>query len=307
MKSFKNTIHLEGYVYDLNRLEKKVSGPNSKKPGTEFIQGDIYIATDDECMNTVQVHFSYVTATNSKGRPNENYNILNGLIDGTLKTVMNSSQEQAAKVRWDGRISLLDFLPRDSEEMTTTKRLDGGFMHLATTLNEEKLRNRFDTDMLITRVREVEADEDRGTPHKAIISGYIFEDYSKSILPVDYSILNEGGINYFMSQDISSKNPILTEVWGRVISQTQVSTRTTESAWGEEKVDSAQRTEKDYVITGMSKVPMEWGDESVLTANDVKEMLSKREVYLAGEKQRTLAYRNNSAVPAASATDEYDF
>ena len=44
MKSMINKTHIEGYLYE-HALEKKVSGPNSKNPGTEFISGTISIAT----------------------------------------------------------------------------------------------------------------------------------------------------------------------------------------------------------------------------------------------------------------------
>ena len=50
MKKMKNVVHAEGYLYE-HELEMKVSGPNSKKPGTEFIRGTIGVATDEELKN----------------------------------------------------------------------------------------------------------------------------------------------------------------------------------------------------------------------------------------------------------------
>lgn len=51
-KKFINQTHCEGYVYESN-LELKVSGPNSKNPGTEFINGTLSVATDDELLNVI--------------------------------------------------------------------------------------------------------------------------------------------------------------------------------------------------------------------------------------------------------------
>lgn len=51
-KKLINSTHIEGYVYE-HKLELKVSGPNSKNPGTEFINGTLSIATDDDMMNVV--------------------------------------------------------------------------------------------------------------------------------------------------------------------------------------------------------------------------------------------------------------
>ena len=52
MMKMKNETHIEGYLYEHN-LEKKLSGPKSKNPGTEFISGSISIATDEACLNVV--------------------------------------------------------------------------------------------------------------------------------------------------------------------------------------------------------------------------------------------------------------
>ena len=46
-KNLINEAHIEGLLYD-HKLEKKVTGPQSKNPGTEFISGTISVATDDK-------------------------------------------------------------------------------------------------------------------------------------------------------------------------------------------------------------------------------------------------------------------
>ena len=79
-KTMENVTHIEGILYEHN-LESKVSGPNSKTPGTPFISGTISIATDDALTNIVQVHFTYVTPTTSKGSANATYTLLQNIID----------------------------------------------------------------------------------------------------------------------------------------------------------------------------------------------------------------------------------
>ena len=68
MKAVVNKSHIEGYIYE-HTLESKVSGPNSKNPGTEFISGNLSVATDEAILNIVTVHFSYVTPTTKNGNP----------------------------------------------------------------------------------------------------------------------------------------------------------------------------------------------------------------------------------------------
>ena len=62
MRKVQNQTHLEGVLYQ-HKLQLKVSGENSKNPGTQFINGTLDLATDDAMTNIVTVHFSYVTPT----------------------------------------------------------------------------------------------------------------------------------------------------------------------------------------------------------------------------------------------------
>ena len=85
MRNVINRSHIEGILYEHN-LEMKVSGPNTKAPGTEFINGTISIATDEAGINIVPIHFTYVTATTSKGGVNATFTTLKNIIDGVIGT-----------------------------------------------------------------------------------------------------------------------------------------------------------------------------------------------------------------------------
>ena len=49
---------------------------------------------------------------------------------------------------------------------------------------------------------------------------------------------------------------------------------------------SAERKSREYVITGASKVPYDFGDEEILTAEDVNKMAQDRQVKLAEIEKR---------------------
>ena len=49
-----NKNHIEGYVYE-HDLKLKVTGPNTKAPGTQFINGELKVATDEACTNIISV------------------------------------------------------------------------------------------------------------------------------------------------------------------------------------------------------------------------------------------------------------
>ena len=59
MKNMINRTHIEGVIYE-HDLQVRVTGENSKNPGTEFIMGTVSIATDDAMTNIVPVHFTSI-------------------------------------------------------------------------------------------------------------------------------------------------------------------------------------------------------------------------------------------------------
>ena len=278
MKKMTNQTHIEGYLYE-HKLELRESGPNSKKPGTKFIMGTIDIATDENITNIV---------------PKNN-------------SIMEHGKENAVKLRVDSALGLNDFYTdrNGKEELVSAKRNEGGFVHVADSLSEdENVRNTFKCDMLITGVKEVEADEERGLPEKVVVRGAIF-DFRNALLPVEFSAVNPKAMDYFIGLDASNTNPTFTCVWGRQVSETVVKTIVEESAFGEDYVREVKNTRKDFVITGASKEPYLWDDESTLTAAEVAEAVATRETYLATVKQRADEYKaskNATATATPSAT-----
>jgi hypothetical protein len=296
MKSMINRTHIEGSLYQHN-LELKVTGENSKNPGTEFISGNVEIATDNEGLNIVPVHFTYVTALTSKGKPNATYNVLKAIIDGTHGSVMKDGKDGAAKFRIDSAIGLNEwFTDRNgTEELVSVKRNEGGFVHVVADVNEdEKVRNTFELDMIITGTRIVEADPERDLPEKLIVKGATF-NFRNDLLPIELSVVNPHAINYFESLDASNSNPIFTKVKGRQVSETIVKRIEEESAFGESSIREIRDTRKDFVITWAQKDPYVWDDEQTITAAELKNCMSARETALAAMKARQDEYKASKA------------
>jgi hypothetical protein len=309
MKKMTNTTHIEGLLYE-HKLELRESGPNSKNPGTKFIMGTVDIATDDACTNIVPVHFTYVTATTAKGATNATFTTLSNIVDGKYGSVMADGKDKAVKLRIDSALGLNEFYTdrNGQEELVSAKRNEGGFVHVADSLAEdETIRNTFKCDMLITGVKEVEADEEKKLPAKAIVRGAIF-DFRGSLMPVEFSAVNPNAIKYFVGLGASNASPTFTCVWGRQVSETIKREIRTESAFGEDEVRIVENSRKDFVITGASKEPYVWDDETTLTANEVAEAVANRETYLATIKQRQDEYKaSKNAATAAAAPSKTGF
>ena len=302
-KNMINQSHIEGVLYE-HALEAKVTGENSQKPGTPFITGTVSIATDDAMTNIVPVHFTYVTSTFGSGKPNNTYTILENIVNGTFGSYMKDGADKAVKLRIDSAIGLNEFYTdrNGTEELVSAKRNEGGFVHKIDIIDaDEKVRNTFKVDMLINCVTHVDADDERNTPEKAIIKGAIF-DFRKSLLPVEFSATNPNAIAYFEGLGATQKEPVFTCVWGRQVSEVLVREVRTESAFGEDEVREVKNTRRDFVITGASKEPYVWDDESTITVAELNEAIQKREVDLAAMKKRQDEYKaSRAAAGTASA------
>ena len=311
-KTMINQTHIEGVLYE-HALEAKVSGENSKNPGTPFITGTISIATDDAMTNIVPVHFTYVTATFGSGKPNDTYTTLNNIVNGTFGTYMKDGADKAVKLRVDSAIGLNEFFTdrNGKEELVSAKRNEGGFVHKVDAIDEdEKVRNTFKVDMLINCVTRIDADEEKNLPEKVVVKGAIF-DFRKSLLPVEFSATNPNAMNYFEGLGATQKEPVFTCVWGRQVSEVIVRQIRTESAFGEDEVREVKNTRRDFVITGAAKDPYVWDDESSITAAELNEAIQKREVDLAAMKKRQDEYKasrgKTTATTAAPAQGGFNF
>ena len=311
MMKVKNETHIEGILYE-HALEAKVTGPNSKAPGTNFISGTISIATDDAMTNIVPIHFTYVTEKTSKGGVNATYSLLQNIIDGVVGTYMQDGADKAAKLRVDSAIGLNEFYTdrNGKEELVSVKTNEGGFVHTTNVLAEKETdRNTFKCDMVITQVTHIDADDERKTPEKAIIKGVVF-NFRNEILPVEFTATNAGAMAYFEDLGATASNPVFTKVWGRQVSEVIKREIREESAFGEDSVREVQSTRKDFVITGAAKEPYEWDSEDTILASELTTALANRETYLATMKQRRDEYKasKGQATPAAvSSKTEFNF
>ena len=74
-----------------------------------------------------------------------------------------------------------------------------------------------------------------------------------------------------------------------------------ESAFGEPVTKTTTRKEREWLITGTKKALHDFGDENVLTADELTKAIQDRNVMLADVKKRSDEYRaSKEATPAAT-------
>lgn len=299
MRKNTNSMNIEGKIYQF-KLEEKVTGENSKNPGTSYITGTIDVATSSAQDNIVQVHYTYVAPTYSSGKTNNTYTALKQIITSG-KAILTDGYEAATTVRLNPSYSLNEFFPEGQDEVVSTPRNEGGFV---TIVNENTLhpegdigRNRFDLDVLIANVAEVVPDE--GDSY-VTIKGFAF-DFRNAVLPVTLIARNPEAGKYFLGLGATTAAPVYTKVWGKIVNSFTKVEKVTESAFGEASVDVVTRRNREYVITGANPVPYTFDADDTITAAELTKAIQDREVYLAAKKKDADEWRAKSGNATATA------
>lgn len=307
MRKNENSMNIEGKIYQFN-LEEKVSGENSKNPGTPYISGTIDVATDDSLTNIIQVHYTYIAPTYASGKTNNNYTAMKRIIE-TGKTVLTDGYADATSIRLNPSYQTNDFYPQGQDNLVSNPRNEGGFITFVT---PDKMRpegdsgrNKFSFDIVISNVAEKVPDE--GDEY-VTIDGIVFNYNNSAIYPVTLTARNKDAMKYFLDLGASKSNPVYTKVWGKIINVFTTTEKTVESAFGEAAVETVTHRTREYMITGANPVPYEFDTAETITADELKKALQDREVYLAAEKKRAEDYYNstqggNGASPAAQAAN----
>lgn len=295
-----NNVDVEGYVFSIGgngKLFEGTTGPDSKRPNTDYISGTVNICTDEEGINIVPVRFNFVTEKWSSGKDNDTWKVLKEIIN-TGNTWENVGKDNAIKVRLQCNVGVNDFLGRDGN-MVEAKSIDCSFAHFANNGFGEK-RNDFKMDMVIaaTTMQEVEDGEDYLT-----LRGYTF-NFRNDAIPVTLTVRDKGGIKYFEDADISNANPMVTTIWGKIVSSTQKIEHEVESAWGAPQVEYTTRTLRSWEVIGCSPEPMEWDDESTITLAEFKKCMQDRETQKAEAKARQEARQNQNSAGFPTAGSE---
>lgn len=281
MRTNKNQVNLQGYVYDISKLTKRVAGS-----GTEYISGELSIAIDEKGLNVIPVRFSYVTANYAKSnKPNNTYTLLDKMLKNP-KTWLADGKDAAYKVRIDASLGLNDFISSAGQQVST-QIVKGSFVSFVKELPEqESERNKFLCDVVVTRVKHIEADLERHVDKDYVVVGGAAFDFRNSLLPMEFTVRNPAGMNVFEDAGVSAAEPLYTKVWGQINNRTITFEKVEESAFGASAVSTFERKSREWLIEGMAKVPYEFGEEGIMTREELTKAMQDREVAWAAIQKR---------------------
>lgn len=291
MRKLENKGVVQGKIYD-HSLEIKQVQKKGDNFGKDFIMGELRIQVGDkDSMRIIPVRYGYTPPVYNSGKENKNFYLLKQIIEEG-KTVVEDGWENAWYVEANIELETDDGYDIQADEMRTYQRNRGSFLRIYA--NDSRFKNsddercHFSADVIISKVRELEEDEEEGRPHKAILSCAVF-NFKNEYMPFEMVCYNEGGIDYFVNMDINSSNPLFTKVAG-FINNSQIKTiKTEESAFGEAMVTESVKTVREWVINWCRPESYEIDGEDI-TSEEIKTMLANRETHLAEVKQNRLEY-----------------
>lgn len=292
MRRIVNREHVEGILFQHDLEVKTVQNETSANYGKEFISGTVEVSVDEEGLNVIPVHFTYVTETTNSGKKNSTYTALKRIIDED-RTIVSVGKDEAFKVRIDTALALNDFYSND--QLVSVKTNEGGFLSIVNTLCNEKERNTWEADMIITGCNIIEADPEKNIDEDYMqVKGAIF-NFRNELLPMDFILRNKDGFKHFEDMEASPSDPTFTKVWGRINCLTKTTTVEEETAFGEAAVRTYERKVKEWEITGTPKViSYDFGGED-LTAEELTKAMQDREIKLADIKKKSDEYKAQKA------------
>jgi len=275
--TFKNTVTIVGTLEDIDLEIRQYNDKVSGEPYNAIV-GNYTLKAGDQ---NVSLRAFYRDKT-AKG-PNRNY-------DTALRWMEDFDNAKGTTYRMTSNISSNPFVGRDGQVVDATQ-IQGNFLNDGAMATQKA---EFIVDLFITASPIPELDQEGETTGRYILNGEIF-DFRDTCFPAKFIIDSEQAYNYFESLDASGSNPILLEVWGKVINNFIRREVTTESAFGEAHVDIQQTSRRENIITGAAVEPKEITDELV---NLIK---SGREAYQV-QRAAVEARNSNAAKPSGFGT-----
>ena len=252
MRKIVNREHIEGILFQHDLELKTVQNETSANYGKEFIAGNVEIAVDEEGLNVIPVHFTYVTEVTNSGKKSPTFTALKRIIDED-KSIVSVGKDEAFKIKIDTALSVNDFYSND-DQLVSVKVNEGGFISIVNNLCDEKERNTWEADMVITGCNIIEADPEKNIDEDYMqVKGAIF-NFRNELLPIEFILRNKDGFKHFEDMDASPAEPTFTKVWGRINCLTKTTTVEEETAFGEAAVRTYERKVKEWEITGTPKV-----------------------------------------------------
>lgn len=262
MKTY-NNVTMSGMLYDFNLEVKEINNKDA-------ITGTITVQVDPN--GTLAELQMFARPTFNNGKENRNYVIMADMINGDYATVVKEGNG-ADWITVSGQIDTSYFMPRgekDIDNMVFAQKLRGSFINPN---NKKEYKNSWSVDMLITNIRQIEADEEKGLAAYVEVKGYWINDYREMLCDLKLQARKEAAMAYISGLEASLKAPYYVNVRGGLQDVSRVVTR--RNAFGEDEHETYSSTQ--YCITAMDPDSFDFYDDSIMGEEKYNELRANLE------------------------------
>ena len=302
MRKNVNKINVEGYLFDFDIKEFTVQNEQSKNFGKPYMRADLSVATDEEGLNVITVHYPYVAEAFASEKKDSRFPMLKKILESEASW-LNKGKEGAMKLQLSPSAAINDFYSDRTNQMVAAQRPEGGFINEVTSFKtKDGGRRKFTLDVIIFGATLVEADQEKNITEDYVKINCVAFDFQNNILPYTLVAKSEpaGAMDYFLGLDASKSHPVYTQVWGEIVSTTVKIKKVTENAFGKPDVDVTESKRTEWVVTGATPDTYVFDDESTITAEELNEAIANRNIKLEEIKTQALE-RKNADTPAKNA------
>lgn len=271
----KNDIRICGVVKEIK------NGKKFEKDGNKSIGATLVVKTGE--FKEVEVK-CFTGELTKKGTIKKNYEVLEKLIDGELKTLANADENNPAimvDIYGSG-----DFTPHLEEnsyvgsdgKLHTNPQITLGFGNIIVKdLNEEDFCATFDMELCIKNIKEeIKNEEETGR----VIIECLLPLYGNTIMPVSLVAgkVDMDGVEFDMADAFRSEVEIgeTLELYGDIVNIARIEKVKKESKFGIARTVEKREFVREYVITGADEV----AEDKVYETDEIKEALANREIKL---------------------------
>ncbi len=264
LKEAVNNVTIEGILNE-NKLELK-----KLQDGREFIAGDLIVAVSQT--NTIPVNF-FSFKMKKDGGPNKIYNSLQTIMN-TYKSVAQHGVEGADKVRiTGGRLEANDFY-NAAGQLISTFRIRSNFVNRVTA--DFSPDSAFQIETFIQGMTEEAVQEE--LTGRLMIKGVV-PMYGGRISLLTFYVEDEKGIKY-IEDNYNTGDTV--KLAGFIRNSVEKIEKTEEMEFGEDIVNTFQKTRKEIIVNKGSRPYEEGGFDPAL----IKQAMAERETELKAAKEK---------------------
>lgn len=288
-KKYINNIIIKGILAEKN-LEIKTT-----KTGKEYITGTIVVKTGENSLHKLKVN---TYKLKKDGTVNS---MFTGLVTAmeTHKSIATHGDEADA-VEVKAKLDIEDYKGRDGQMVKYVSRVVNSCSRIDKATLEPEAKG---TVHIIIDRALMEVNKEGEETGRAIVKGYC-KQFTGAVFPVDFVIENPKGVERIMQSDIEKSVVIQSSI--RLDYSVIKTTRVTEYDFGEDQVETFEKTVNEIIITGL-KIAEE---KLQISLEEFNKALTERQIMLdekMNEVKETAPTTRTTAAKAPVATDDFDF